>query len=87
MAIPNEEFITVKQAKEELGDQAYFAFHKWLTEKGYRNLDEKYVTKSQLNEFVKEIAGTFRGVSDTNNLWGQTREYWRGYKPVKKRRR
>lgn len=86
MATTNEEYISVKKAKEELGDAAYFAFHKWLVEKGFRNLDEKFVTKDQLQQFVKDTSGTFRGPSSTGNLWGQTREYWKGYRPVKKRR-
>jgi predicted AlkP superfamily phosphohydrolase/phosphomutase len=87
MATTNEEYISVKTAKEQLGEPAYFAFHQWLVEKGFRNLNEKFVTKDQLQQFIKDTAGTFRGPPTTGSLWGQTREYWRGHQPVKKKRK
>jgi hypothetical protein len=79
-----EQYITTEKARKELGDEAYFAFHRWLTEKGYRNLDDKYVTGDQLNEFIKETAQFIRGVLPTNEAWGQTRELLRSKKLPKR---
>lgn len=72
-----DDYITTEQARKELGEEAYFAFHRWLVEKGYRNLNKTYVTKDQLREFVKETLSTFRGLDSTDALWGQTREFWK----------
>ncbi len=73
-----DEFITVSEAKEKLDDKAYFAFHKWLVLKGYRNLNDKYVTRDQLQEFIKENNLSVRGDLSIGALFGQTREYLRG---------
>lgn len=78
-----DEYISPEQARRELGDESYFAFHRWLAERGFRNLGKIYVTKAQLQEFIKETAQSFRGTDSTNALWGDTRELWRG-KRIKK---
>lgn len=81
----DKEYISVKKAKSELGDSAYFAFHRWLVSKGHRNLNDNFVTRTQLKEFIKEVAkGQTQPDESTDNLWGQTKEVWSGYKPLLK---
>lgn len=69
-----KDYITAKEARAELGDEAYFTLHRWLVEKGYRNLNDIFVTKDQMQEFIRETAGAAKGSGSTVALWGQTRE-------------
>jgi hypothetical protein len=78
------EYITVEQARRDLGDKAFFAFCRWLREKGFANLEkveegkykhEVFATYDQLSRFVAEQVGAFRGSPTTSNLYGQTREF------------
>lgn len=79
-----EESITVKQAREELSESEFFAFCRWLRDRGYTNLQETtegsfkheiFATKEQLNRFLKEHGKDPTGVSTSTTLLGQTREF------------
>lgn len=76
------DIIDAKQARLELGDDAYFNLHRWLVEKGYRNLNGVFITRAQLNEYIHEQVKELRGGSDQpiGVLWGQTREHIKGKK-------
>ena len=86
--MPNE-YISTKKAREELGDVPFFAFCRWLREKGYQNLThfgeghykhEILATKDQLHHFANETIGGNHGLLSLTALWRQTRDHWRGLK-------
>lgn len=79
-----EDYISADQAREDLGDDGYFTLCKWMREKGINNMtqvgenryvNEIFITKRQLNQFVNEQVHDFRGDRTLTNLYGQTREH------------
>lgn len=89
-----QEYISTQKAKQELGDKAYFAFCRWLRERGDLNLTsegeskykhEIFATKDQLNKFIGEQIRVSKGNLPITALWGQTREILRGYVPTKRK--
>lgn len=91
--VTKTEYITVEQARKQLSDEEFSAFNRWLREKGIINLSEvgenKYrheifATKDQLNQFVREQIRDFKGSNSLTHLYGQTREYLRGFKGKRK---
>lgn len=89
------EAISIKQAKEDLGEDLFFKFLRWLRTKGYMNFtkvaENKYVqeiftTKEQLKEFMddNDVVRNDGGNQPITVLWGQTREHLKGSKIGKK---
>lgn len=83
------EYISTKQARQDLGDKGFYLFCAWLRDKGYINLTqtgeasykhEIFATKEQLNQFLKEQGRDLKGDVPVANLYGQTREFLKGFK-------
>ena len=79
-----QQYITVEQARQDLGDKDFHKFLKWLREKGFDNLTqvgeasfkhEIFATKDQLNMFLREKVGASNGNAPIVKLYGQTREF------------
>ena len=88
------EYITVEQARRDLGEQGFYALNRWLREKGFKNFTqvskdsykhEIFATKDQLHQFISEQIRDFKGPSSLTNLYGQTREYLSREKLKKKK--
>ncbi len=77
-----EDYISTGKAREELGED-YFILKRWMREKGIDNLtqvgdkyvNEIFITKRQLNQFVREQNPHYSGDTSIANLYGQTREF------------
>ena len=78
------EYITVDQARKDLGEKDFYAFHRWLKDKGFDNLTqvgeasfkhEIFATKDQLNMYLREKVGVYNGNAPVGKLFGQTREF------------
>ncbi len=77
-----EDYISTNKAREELGED-YFVLKRWMREKGIDNLtqvgdkyvNEIFITKRQLNQFVSEQIRDFKGDRTLTNLYGQSREF------------
>lgn len=79
-----KEYISVKEAREQLTDKMFWAFCKWLRDQGYDNLtkigedqykSEIFATKDQLNRFLNEHGKSSDGSTTLKSLFGQTREF------------
>lgn len=89
-----QEYITVEQARKDLGEVGFYALHRWLRDKGFRNYTqtgeasfkhEIFATKDQLHQFITEQYRGFKGNLSLTNIYGQTREYLSRYKPKRKK--
>lgn len=79
-----QDYITVEQARKDLGEDGFYALNRWLRDKGFRNYTqtgeasykhEIFITKDQLRQFVNETFRGDQGDSSTTHLYGQIKEY------------
>lgn len=94
--MPGQEYLTEDQVVSQVGEDGLDTLYRWLRDKEYINWEqvddtrfkrsEKFITKEQLSEFIKEQLTEFKGEADNINLMlGQTKEFLKTHSKKKKK--